>query len=310
MPECPATGSRDDLAVDVSRCQRMRFSESSCQRCLEVCPHGAVTLDRSLVIHAEQCRGCLLCTTVCPVGALEARSDFSVCLAQLARVQEPVLGCIRTKKCSNATLPCLGGLAEEHLLMLHHTLAGSLTLNLTPCAGCPNSPMMVRLKQRLDAIVAAGLSGLNCRIVIAESALEINYRDESVDRRSFLKSFRNYLFESAGIILTCEHEQTERRHEYVGKRVPYRRELLNRTRSKSSRELLARIQNHFDALVLFDGRCTTCQGCVAICPTGALQTVTTEEPPVFEQQLCTGCGLCREFCLDGAVRVISGNMGS
>lgn len=303
----PATGSREDLAVDVSRCQRVRFSASSCQRCLEVCPHGALALANGLAIDAEKCRGCLLCTTVCPVGALEPRSDFSLCLAQLARVPDPVLGCIRSKDCSNATLSCLGGLAEEHLLLLYHTLTGRLTLNLTQCADCSNKPMIALLRQRLDAIFAAGLSGSYCCIVIVELSQDIQYRDESVDRRSFLKSCRNYLFKSADIILSPTQEQSSRRSEYAEKRLPIRRELLNRTRNKSSQELEVRIGEHFDASIVFAETCTSCQGCVAICPTGALQAGLAETPPTFVQRLCTGCGLCHEFCLDGAVQVTSRN---
>ena len=307
MPELkPATGSKEDLAVDVSRCQRMRFRGSSCQQCLDLCPHGAITLENGLALDAEQCRGCLLCTTVCPVGALEPRLDFSVCLAQLARVPEPVLGCIRTKGCSNATLSCLGGLAEEYLLLLYHTLTGSLTLNLTQCADCSNKPMIALLRQRLDAIFTAGLSGSHCSIVIVELVQDLHYRDESVDRRSFLKSCRNYLFKSADIILSTIQEESQRRSEYAEKRLPVRREWLNRTRNKSSQELEVRIGAHFDASIVFAETCTGCQGCVAICPTGALQTESAETPPTFIQRLCTGCGLCREFCLDGAVRIITG----
>src|SRR5512140_2953940 len=92
------TSNRADLTVDASRCLRMRFSESSCRRCTDICPHGAVTLGSGLSLNPEQCRGCLLCTAVCPSGALEQNNDFSDCLAQLSRVPDPVLGCIRTKE--------------------------------------------------------------------------------------------------------------------------------------------------------------------------------------------------------------------
>jgi ferredoxin len=301
----PATGSRDDLVVDVTRCLKMRFSESSCRRCVDICPHNAVTLDGGLAIQPE-CRGCLLCTTVCPVGALEPQGDFSLCLAQLAKVPEPVLGCIRTRECSNATLPCLGGLADEHLLVLYQTLSGRLTFNLSLCDICPNKSMMVPLRQRLDAITAAGLSSSRCRMVVAESSQDIHYRDAAVDRRRFFKSLGTYLFKGADSML-FPHEQSRRRNEYAEKRVPARRELLNRTRKMLSPELEIRIRKRVDASVSIAEACTGCQGCVAICPTGALQTGLADMSPTFLPLLCTGCGLCHEFCLDGAVQVISRN---
>lgn len=298
-------GGRDDLDIDSSRCMRMRFSESGCRRCMEICPHGAVTLDSGLAIRSDLCRGCLLCTAVCPVGALEQRMDFAAILLQLSRVPEPVLGCVRTTERSHASLSCLGGLAEEHLLTLFHTVPGRLTLNLSLCADCPNSPVIPSLKQRLDAIANAGSRLGGCRAVIAESVQELHYRDESVDRRSFFKSFGHALLKNAQIILSSTDDQHKPQTEYALKRVPIRRELLNKTRAGLSRELADRVREHFDSCVSFDENCTRCHGCVAICPTAALQTDLTDTLPKFDQLLCTGCGLCEEFCLDGAVRISS-----
>lgn len=302
MPDSKTvTGSRDDLVLDASRCLRMRFSESSCNHCVAACPHGAVTLAGGLVINPETCRGCLLCTALCPAGALELGSDFDACLAQLSKVPEAILGCIRSTEHSNATLACLGGLSEEHLLVLQHSLAGKLTLNLTLCHDCPNNSMTQLVRQRLTALSRAGLSDSGCLITLAESAQGLNYHDQSVDRRSFFKSFRNSLFASAAVILTSSSQQVQQRCEYAAKRLPFRRELLNRIRKKLSDELKIQVQKHFDSNVLFEDNCTQCQGCVAICPTGALQTMIAEETPLFDQLLCTGCGLCREFCLEGAL---------
>lgn len=300
-----AIGNRDDVNIDASRCLRMRFSESSCLHCVNICPHGAVILDGGLAIKPDQCHGCMLCTSVCPVGALEQNDDFHACLAKLSKVPEPVLGCTRTKECSNGSVACLGCLSEEHLVVLCLTLSGKLTINLIACKECPNSAMIPHLRQRLEVLSESGLLEGDCCIVTAESAQDIIYHDESVDRRSFFKSFRSSLFQSAAVILSVSNEPAERRAVYAAKRLPARRELLNSARNKSSRELLGRIQKHFDVCVTFSEACTMCQGCVAICPTGALKTEAEDETPFFEQLLCSGCGLCSEFCLDGAIRVIA-----
>jgi ferredoxin len=246
----------------------------------------------------------MLCTSVCPVGALEENNDFFACLAKLSKVSEPVLGCIRTKENSNGNLACLGSLSEEHLLVLCHTLSGELTLNLSACIDCPNGAMTPYLRMRLNILSSAGLLDVGCRIGITVSAQDIHYRDESVDRRSFFKSFRNSLYESADHILSGTKDTFERRIKYAVKRVPIRRTLLNSIKSKLSHELEARIQVKFDSCVSFDETCTQCQGCVAICPTGALQTESQVEQPRFDPLRCTGCGLCVEFCLDGAISLI------
>jgi len=297
------TGSKDDLLLDASRCLLMRFCESSCRRCIDICPHGAVSLDGGLSVHPQHCRGCLLCTSVCPVGALEQNGDFSTCLTELSRVSEPVLGCPRTKERANGTVACLGGLSEEHLVTLCHTLKGRLTLNLSLCVDCPNNRTIDRLRQRLDDLAEKGLSCGTCHIVIAESTKDIRFRDESIDRRSFFKSFGSALFKSADIVFSSTCEQAERRTEYAGKRAPDRRKLLNRARNSLSRELQIQVRKQFDMCVSFENSCTRCQSCVAICPTGALMNEQPDILPAFDQLLCTGCGLCSEFCMEGALRI-------
>lgn len=308
MPEGRTlTGSREDLVVDTSRCLRMRFSESSCRHCIDICPHGAVTLDGGLSINPQQCRGCLLCTAICPVGALEMSNNFTNCLAQLSRVPKPVLGCFRTKETANAMVACLGGLSKEHLLALYHSLTGRLTLNLSVCSDCLNNPIISELKQRLEGISGTGLSGCSCSLDIAAAAQDIRYRDEAVDRRSFFKSFRTSLFTSAAVILTPTTEHTERRTDYSRKRVPIRRALLNSSRNKLSPELKHLLHKSFDATVSFKENCTRCQGCVTICPTGALKTEQPDLVPTFDYLLCTGCALCQEFCLDQALEIFPMN---
>lgn len=301
------TGSRDDVRIDSSRCLRMRFSESSCRLCTTACPHEAVTLKGGLSIQSAQCRGCLLCTAVCPAGALEQNSDFSACLAQLARVPQPILGCIRTQGCSNATVSCLAGLSAEHLLALCHTLPEQLTLNLSACGDCPNSTALPRLHRGLTFLSESGLLAGGCRVIIADMAPESAYRAEALDRRSFFTSIRNSLFQSAAVMLSGSTEQPVIRTGYGEKRVPSRRQLLNSTRTRLSPEREARIRKHFDSCVSCDDSCTGCHGCVAICPTGALRSEVPGTPPAFDRLLCTGCGLCREFCLDGAVRISTGS---
>lgn len=295
------TGSRDDLKLEASRCLKMRFSDSSCNRCVGICPHGAVSQDGFLAVNPNHCSGCLLCTTVCPSGALEQSGDFSACLAQLSRVTQPVLGCGRTKERSNAALACLGALSEEHLLALCQSLAGTLTLNLSACGDCLNNVMVFHLRRRCADLSEGGLFEGGCRLVIAESAQDVPFHDESVDRRGFFKTLRSSLFQGAALILSAGNEQPECRTEYAGKRLPVRRDLLNRTAARLSPETVRLVHDRFSRQTYVSDRCTACQGCVAICPAGALLTDSPDGRPRFDPQRCSGCNLCGEFCLDGAI---------
>ena len=46
-------------------CQRVRFRKSRCQRCLEVCPQNAISLDPGPILNTR-CTDCGLCQNACP----------------------------------------------------------------------------------------------------------------------------------------------------------------------------------------------------------------------------------------------------
>ena len=295
------TGSRNDLRIDCSRCLPIRYDESTCRRCIEFCPHNSINITEQLLIDPERCKGCLLCTTVCPSGAVEHQLNFQTILVQLAKTTEPVLGCYRTSESANASLPCLGGLSEEHLLTLRHRLNGRLTLNLTRCQDCRNRAMLPPLKKRLANMTEDGLITGSCTLIAAESQTDLHYQSETVDRRSFFRSLRSSLFQTAAVVLQTGSEPVERTSSYGDKRVPLRRELLNETILKLAKEDQRSVARQYNHRISFTPGCSACQGCVAICPTGALTTTDRAQHPSFKQDHCTGCGLCVEFCLDQAI---------
>ena len=295
------SGNRDDLCLDRSRCLRIRFNGSACCHCQETCPAVAILLEQGLEIDSKRCTGCLLCSTVCPTGALELSADFLACVARLSKVPEPVLGCSRTREQANAWLPCLGGLSEEHLLYLSRQLAGKLTLNISLCADCPNSVMLPLLQTRLSNLSEEG----SYRVSTAETADAVSHSDETVDRRSFFKSFRSSLFQTAAVVISAGTDRTELQSDYTGKRLPERRKLLLTILGKVEEETRYKLEERFFGRILFNENCTACQACAAACPTGALSRnrEQPDSPPLFIAASCTACGLCVEFCMEKGVEL-------
>lgn len=297
------------LTVATSRCLRMRYAESGCARCATICPASAVSLEDGLELLERNCNGCLACTTVCPSGALETQADFSRLIAALASHPFPVLvvGCGKGGASVHHRLPCLGMLSSEHLLALYAAGGAVVQLDAAGCGGCPAGTMLSGLEARLrETGESCGLP-LGERVRVVTDGREIDFREEALDRRGFFQSFRKLAFQ--GIATALAPSSTERQPlSYMDKSLPVRRGVLNAAIASLPGESAATVRKAFSFSLGFGGACDGCLGCVRACPTEALaepdgDSAEETRPPLFDPARCSGCGLCAEFCLSGAIRL-------
>lgn len=307
IPE-EGNGTVRPLRVDPSRCSRMRYSGSRCERCVSACPRSAIRLDECLDVLEERCTGCLTCTTVCPAGALEAEADFDRLIRGLASHPLPtlVVGCGKSGSPSDRQLPCLGMLSAEHLVALSASGEAIVQLDASACNGCDAGGMYQHLTARLRKTEEESGLPLGSRIRLIPDAKEIDFRQESLDRRGFFRSFRRLAVQ--GMTTVLAPPSTERKAmSYMDKYLPTRRAMLLAALAALSPETAQGVRDAFSFPIAFGTSCDGCLGCVRVCPSAALYDSGTfgSEPsvPRFDPERCTGCGLCAEFCLSEAIRM-------
>lgn len=296
------------LTVAPSRCLRMRYAESGCARCATVCPASAIGLEGGLELLERNCTGCLACTAACPSGALEAQADFGRLIAALASHPFPVLvvGCGKGGASIHHRLPCLGMLSAEHLLALYAAGGAAVQLYAVGCGACPAGSMLAGLTARLRQTGESCGLPLGERVRVVTDGREIDFREEALDRRGFFQSFRKLAFQ--GIATALAPPSTERQTlSYMDKSLPERRVLLNAAIASLPGEGAAAVRKGFSFSIAFGAACDGCLGCVRACPTEALAEPGGDSqetrPPLFDPERCSGCGLCAEFCLSGAIRL-------
>lgn len=277
---------------------------------MECCTAKAVKINEmGLAIETDTCTGCMLCTSVCPANSFTIHGgDFSSIIARLKKAQLPVLGCNdKPHLDAHVRTHCLGYLSEEHLLFLLIFIENPLQLNLTECANCRNGFIADILNKRLDAVKSKVTTLASKKIALVENKSDLDYRSLSLSRRDLFKSVKNLTLKETLNLFTggVAHGLTTA---YSEKKLPMKRELMNKTLLVLSGKTKQEVLEHYYYDLSVDKSCDLCLACVSICPTGAL-AVRREGPTAelhFSSSLCCGCGLCADFCKKHAVNIMRG----
>lgn len=299
------SNTAEAISIDQSRCLRMRFNKNACSECINHCRSNAIIIDEGVTIKSNACSECMLCVSVCPLGCFDIKGmDFYSVIERLKKLSNSVpvsvLGCkemasIKAHEKTN----CLGFLSEEHILALS-VLERNLQINLTGCADCRNGFIVDNLKERMKSIGEKTSLDVFEKISLVEDGSELCYQDISLDRRGFFKAIKNLTFlQAANLFENITPDDNTK--SYSAKKIPVRRDLLNRTLRLLPEWNYTQVLDAYYYNLRIDEGCNNCFACVGMCPTGALKVNASEL--FFSSALCAGCGLCMEFCMMGSIHI-------
>ena len=303
-----ALNAGDSIETERSRCLRMRFNQNSCIRCTEQCRSNAISIEEDVSIDFRLCSECMLCVSACPADCFDIKSfDFYSALARLRKIRNsvpvPVLGCNMKRDIqAHVKTPCLGFMSEAHILALSVFMDTGLHINMTGCAECKNRFIAGEIEERFKHIKANNFN-LSGNIILITDKKNLNYSDVGYDRRVFFSALKNLTFLRAAELFEND-DAIMASQSYSEKKVPVKRELLNRILSYKKADNARLLENYFYTVHASED-CNNCFACIGMCPTGALKIETSGDNRelTFSTHLCNGCGLCRDFCMAGAVNI-------
>ncbi|BCR03705.1 (4Fe-4S)-binding protein [Desulfuromonas versatilis] len=298
-PEHPVTLAR-------GHCLRYRFAPADCRSCVDHCPHQALSpTPRGLELDRGSCRGCLLCLSACPSGALEGcHLNLAEKLQQLSRHSRPVLGCAGSPSQAHERVPCLGALAHpEVLLAVAALMPQPLQLNLTACAQCPNAAIVAPLIAALKSLEQMKGFPYAGRLELITHAPDLHYQAAGLSRREFFTLFRKKSSATA-VRLVDRLAASSPTPSFQNKRLPHFRALLLAAWPEILEDFRPQVRAAFFPRLQISQDCRGCTGCVGICPTGALTPADRSgSPPLVRPELCGACGACSTFCRRQAIQV-------
>ena len=303
-----------DYNADI--CAHSRSQKIGCNKCLDVCPAGAITDAGDLVdIDSGICGGCGSCNSVCPTGAINyqypQRNDT------LGRVQNLL-----------STYLDAGG--KNPIILAHDETSGTEMISAIARYGdgLPVNviPLGLHATTSLGHVEIAGMissgaahviclanpefpdetSGLEHEIELTSSILDglglnpeprcqvlCESDPEKVEAilwdLSKIKSLKAQNFQAIGskrdvsrIIFSNLHEVSKSKPDVIElpEQAPYGRLEINET------------------------ACTLCMACTSSCPTAAISDTPGEPKLRFTQSACVQCGLCVNTCPESALSLL------
>jgi ferredoxin len=302
-------------------CTATRYRASTCRRCVDVCPAGAIEVAPWLRVDFERCRRCGACAAVCRTGALDlpaARAALRRGLAAVASHTD-----VLTFVCSRAgpyarganphiTVPCLGGVSPADLVFAWRCAAREVVLVHADCAACELGRAAARVVREARTVIAsfAGLGGDVTEVVTGAPAAA-----GAADQPRLPLSRRRLFATLAGglglALAQPEHTEKPRVEQLHEQRLPpaAHRALLHDLGSLAA-QLDGRVQQLPAVLPVADvvvgPACDGCGLCARYCPHGAIAIVAGR--PATDTTRCTACGLCAESCPRAALELLPGRV--
>lgn len=307
------------IHADVNRraCAHGRNGLSGCQRCLQACPHGAISPDGDAVcIDPLICEGCGDCAAACPGDAI---------LPQTPKRQDLIAGIsslLSTYHKAGGHAPVLLFASETHAMPLLAALArfgSGLPAHVLPillhapsqishaemlaflAAGAAHIAILLPQMRAADmhameseiALVTAFLEGLGFDANLAPVTLA---SDDPFEIEAWLNALKVTPLElRKSLPLLAGKRELAR----------FALETLHAFSPQKPQDILLPAGAPYGEIMVDREKCTVCLACAASCPTGALGD-NPERPQLrFVESACVQCGICKRACPEGAITLIS-----
>lgn len=279
---------------DPSICAHSRSGLTGCNRCLNVCPTGAIiSLGEQVEINPYYCQGGGSCATACPSGAITYRYPQPIDLANRLRVllrhyyqaggsDAAVVFHSEADTAEMAALP-------DHVLALELEEIGGVGLEIWLSALAYGARQVVLWpNQNLAGSVA---DELEIQLVIAQALLQgLGYSPAVVTLNTVLSSDNMPELKPATFAGSNDKRtQLFAALDWLAKQAP-------KQPQSSPLPAQAPLGN-----IHANDHCTLCMACVAVCPASALQAGGDTPRLDFIEANCLQCGLCEQACPENAI---------
>lgn len=304
---------------------------STCTRCVDVCPVGAIQIEGSNIRVSDACRKCGLCIAACPTDAFSdmhhsARQTYDAIAKAAASHEQCYVTCTRAlgraPEENEVLLPCVGCIPTEvwfSILVDYPNVNVYLPYGI--CDKCRTTTGELAFSEHIAE--AEELAGRGVGLEMEEANLN-HAKKRSYERREFMSNLvrSGQVAVSAANPVLAGAQVVAKRIQDHSRQITELQNSLEKicganTAQKRKRTIVQKRQLILSALQAhpafaerfsptapsFDPmRCTMCGECVHACPTHAVDLDGTGHVHV-EPVYCVGCGACVSACPENALKM-------
>ncbi|OEE67948.1 (Fe-S)-binding protein [Enterovibrio norvegicus FF-33] len=292
--------------LDTNSCAHSARGIEGCTRCIDACPADALSsVDSAITINPYLCQGMGSCATACPTEAI------SYALPDPDNTQHFVFQLLAHYREQGGQSPIVLFYAEASETELAEQLAQ-----------LPSRVIPVRLEELasvgIDSWFSALAYGASQVVLAASSSMPVKTRKVLEQELAVASSFLSSLGHSADRIALSSVTSLSTQNLYSNALLDQSKKLEGSKREKlalaldllaSNAVLVSTVSTVPDGapygrIDVATSDCTLCMGCVAVCPTDALQSIGSSPGMTFREQDCVQCGLCEQACPESVITLV------
>ena len=298
------------INLSAGSCVRSLSVESKCNNCEAICPTTAITFVESNPIPAinhSLCVACGACGGVCPNEALSL-DDFKPheFFFDFLEDQDKLISCRKN-------VPCIAAIDVETLISIS-VMKKEVIFDMGHCEVCEiaHSCMPKIISNAEEASYLLEAMENEATITLKNVGYEPQEQSSEANRRDFFrlanlktvgkvqKGFEEEIKKATDEL--SEHTLSKTDIELLRKKViPLKRKLfytaVKRLEKPSLYHVVDANEVSFTSSKLLDiEKCTACQMCYRICPTGALSSDIKNSKIDFDPFVCVKCNACHDVC--------------
>ena len=294
------------IRFDAQICAHSRASQDGCNRCLNVCPTGAIVPNgETVAIDPAICAGCGACAAVCPSGASSYDDPPVEFLFQ------------RLKTLAATYLEFSGG--QNPGVLFHDETHGAELIELSarfsrglPADVIPVAVPNVECIGHAELLAALGV-GFGSAAILLSPATDTDVVEQEV---SLAQAIVEGAAQKGTRLSVIEAQDPDRLAELLydndGSPCDWATILPLGNRRDVTRLAAGALAEGqpvialpkgapYGAITVDTDACTMCLACVSLCPVGAL-TDAADKPQIgLQEAACLQCGICKSTCPENAI---------